>query len=209
MMGPWLHVFPDRVEREPFDWVGQMCRWWDRFLSRRQLPAPWRLRPRAKPAAGPTALIYVNGNGALACLRRLAATDERASSFSPSPNGLGVCPRGDVEYRLCFHFARSPVRRQGCSTPSVPGSASPRTSTTTTWPRSLSRPSSCRLTSSSPASRCQPHYPAGSFRDLRLVVKLCDVSPEGSSTLLTSGWTRSWQHLLTENGVRGTSIVCR
>ena len=32
VIGPWPHVFPDRVEREPFDWVGQMCRWWDRYL---------------------------------------------------------------------------------------------------------------------------------------------------------------------------------
>jgi uncharacterized protein len=31
---------------------------------------------------------------------------------------------------------------------------------------------------------------SGSFRDLRLVVKLSDVSSEGVSTLLTSGWTR-------------------
>ena len=36
VIGPWLHVAPDRVEGEPFDWVGQMCQWWDRYL----VPAP-------------------------------------------------------------------------------------------------------------------------------------------------------------------------
>ena len=32
---------------------------------------------------------------------------------------------------------------------------------------------------------------AGALEDLRLVAKLCDVSPEGRSTLVTSGWQRA------------------
>jgi uncharacterized protein len=32
VIGPWLHVIPHLSEVEPWDWVGAMSEWWDRYL---------------------------------------------------------------------------------------------------------------------------------------------------------------------------------
>ncbi len=32
VVGPWLHVLPHLSEVEPWDWVGAMSEWWDRYL---------------------------------------------------------------------------------------------------------------------------------------------------------------------------------
>ena len=69
VMGPWMHVLPHLSQVEPYDWVGEMADWWDAHL--RPVPATtedhavcyvrndgWRASAQWPPAGGRELVLY-------------------------------------------------------------------------------------------------------------------------------------------------------
>ncbi len=193
VIGPWLHVAPDRVDREPFDWMGEMCRWWDSFLlDEPATSASNHLtgnEPRA--AANPTALIYVNGEARWRGYSDWPPPVRSQTLFFGPAHHLEVSP---PEMPIEVHLAPKEVVGQaaGLHDPLGTGLGLPEDQHAddmaslffeTDFLREglelAGRPNVDLIIRSAPS------------RDLRLVVRLSDVSAEGRSTLLTSGWTRA------------------
>src|ERR1039457_1485716 len=53
VMGPWLHVCPDLVDREQYDWVGEMSAWFTRYLTAES--------ENKSPQVGSSSLVFVAG----------------------------------------------------------------------------------------------------------------------------------------------------
>jgi putative CocE/NonD family hydrolase len=192
VIGPWLHVAPDRVEDEPFDWVDQMCQWWDRYL----VPAPGISHPDDAGGASepayfePTALVYVKGAGRWRAYDAWPPPAESRVLFF-GPDGRLVPSMGEISTHVRLDFAEISGQGAGLLDPLGTG---------------LGRPEDQRADDSASLAfdtdvltaelelsgrpEVDVTVQQSASIDLRLAVKLCDVSPEGGSSLLTSGWRR-------------------
>ena len=184
VLGPWLHVCPDLVDREPFDWVGDMSRWFTRYLTADALP-------ESHDAVGSATTVFVEGPGIwrryeswpppeakrsemhFCDAGRLEASPENTpgkAHFSPSvvtgqqagmldPLGTGFGHPGDQHdddlASLCFETAPLTAALELAGNPEAVVAL-----------QDVETP------------------------DLRLAVRYCDVAEDGSSELLTTGWLR-------------------
>ncbi|HTW99101.1 MAG TPA: CocE/NonD family hydrolase [Acidimicrobiales bacterium] len=179
VIGPWLHVLPDLAEEEPFDWVGEMTRWWRTHLGGGR-------RPR-QPSA--RAVVFVSG----------ARRWRRYDSLWPPPsarqvalhamagNRLSPFPPAGV-HEISYVPRQVTGRCAGFFDPLGTGLGMPEDqhgddleslsfdSEALVEPLQLAGIPRVSLVLASPPER-----------ELRLVCKLSDVSPEGHSTLLASG----------------------
>jgi uncharacterized protein len=192
VIGPWPHVFPDRAEREPFDWVAQMCRWWDRYLPAASgAPADQGTSGRPPPpVTEPNVLLYVNGAARWRAYADWPPPTESLVLFLGSNGHLELSP-GDAGTEAAFQSGDLTGRTAGLLDPLGTGLGLPEDQHDDDM-ASLAFETESLTADLALAGR--PHLdltvPLAPAMDLRLVARICDVSPDGRSTLLTSGWAR-------------------
>jgi len=183
VLGPWLHVCPDLVDREPYDWVGDMANWFKRYLTKDPAdvgdreagsstvlfvegPDVWRSYESWPPPEVVRVEMYLGGQGRLepspgapgkASYTPSAVTGRQAGMLDPLGTGFGHPgdQHADDLASLCFETAP------------------------------LSRSMELAGNPEAVIALAGVETP-----DLRLAVKFCDVAEDGRSKLLTTGWLR-------------------
>ncbi len=182
-MGPWMHTPPDVSPYEKVDYLAEMLRWWDRWLRDEPNGADteppvtvfvqergWKHENEWPIARGQTRTLHLGAGGAL--------------TGDPPP-----------EESSDLHRAVPSVGAQaglwdptglGVGHPIDQGPDDLRSLTYTSAPLS-----EALEISGAPEAVLVAALEAGD--DANLVVKLCDVAPDGASALITTGWLRA-QH---------------
>lgn len=189
LMGPWMHQFPDTAGSDEVDYLALMLRWWDRWLK----------GVNNGVEDEPPVLIHVQGRGwraedawpiarAQGSALWFGMTSDRIRTLAERPNDES----GEVSYRadptvgytaglwdptgtgLGFPLDQSPDDVRSISFTGEP------------------LPKGLEITGSPEATI---HVALDEGDDVNLVVKLCDVSPEGRSALITTGWIKGSHRL--------------
>jgi putative CocE/NonD family hydrolase len=184
VMGPWLHVLPHLCDIEPWDWVTAMADWWDSHL---QAGAAAESASVAEPAPEDPVLFYAENEGwrtgsqwppAGVTQREMFLAGYRLDAAAPpQPGGRDYrCdPTVGVDGGMYDPFGT------GNGRPEEQSSDDARSLTFTSDPLDESL-----LIAGAPevelfvTRRCAD--------EVRLSARLCQVSPDGHSTLITSGW---------------------
>lgn len=190
LIGPWIHFNLDLVSVEPFDYLHEMCRWFDHWLKGIdtgimdeppvslyiQGANEWKFRNDWPIANSRDRIWHLGKNNALTSGGRRAADFNEAYSVNvavgTSAGLMTVMPLG-IDYphdqrsddALSLSFD-SPTLRADLEVVGEP--------------------------------RCKLFF-SPSTSDVNLVVKLCDVAPDGTSYLVTTGWLRGSHHESHEN----------
>lgn len=183
LMGPWLHVHPDESPHEPIDHVHAMTRWWDRWLRdepngiERERPVQFFLQEEQRwvqseswPPEPQHELTYALGaDGALVP----AGADARAGTverFTDPTVGTsaGLWDPFGLGIGLPLEQSADDLRSLCFTAPA--------------------NDHDVRI-AGSPEARLRLALDDGA--DANLVVKLCDVAPDGSSQLITTGWLKA------------------
>lgn len=181
LMGPWLHTLPDLDETATTDYLAIMRRWWDRWLK------------GDEGALGDEApvTIYVQNADVFRDEQEWppARTEERAL-FLGADRGLGAAPGapGSLEYTADPSVGGAaglwdpmslglgaPIDQSGDDARSLAFTGEPL--------------AEALEVTGSPVATLRLALEEGD--DANLVVKLCEVSPDGYSTLITTGWLRA------------------
>jgi uncharacterized protein len=181
IMGPWMHVLPHLSAVQPYDWVAAMADWWDTHLG----PEP----TGAQSAEEPPVLFFSHGGGWRA-----------ARQWPPG----GVAPE---RFFLSGH-------RLDPQPPAEPGQHSYQTDplvglaagiwdpfgTGSGWPEEQSGDDARSLSFTSdplPGPLLIAGCPAADLClsqppdiETQLAARVCAVSPDGRSTLISTGWCR-------------------
>ncbi len=181
LMGPWLHTLPDLDETATTDYLAEMCRWWDTWLK----GVDNGLRDE------PPVTIYVQGAGVWRDEQEwpVARTEEREIFLVAGRRlELQPGPGESVEYTADPSVGTAaglwdpmslgvglPLDQSGDDARSIAFTGDP-----------LAEP--LEITGSPVAV---VHCAVEEGDDADLVVKLCEVSPEGYSTLITTGWLKA------------------
>ena len=180
VMGPWLHVLPHLCDIERYDWVAAMADWWDVHLR----PGPAPERTPEEPV-----LFFADNEG------------WRAASQWP-PEGVSPTQFFLAGYRLDpAPSSQHGSRDYRCDpTVGITGGMYDPFGTGNGRPEEQSSDDARSLTfTSDPLD--EPLLIAGSPEadlyvrrhsadEVRLTARLCMVSADGRSTLITSGWCR-------------------
>jgi hypothetical protein len=188
LMGPWMHEMPDLAGFAKVDYLAEMVRWWDRWLK--------------GEANGiedePPVTIYVQGAGWRHEREWPIARAGEATLYLASPSGSGeltseVPSRGG---QIAYQGDPTVGVMAGLWDPTGTGLGAPldqgpddlRSMTFTGEPL----PSDVEITGSPQATL---HVAVDEGDDVNLVVKLCDVAPDGHSALITTGWLKGSHRL--------------
>lgn len=187
LAGPWLHSLPDSPAVVPTEYLPEMLRWFDRWV-----------RGEENGVDGePPVTLYVQGDGAGWKLERewpIARARERAVHLAPGGLLTEEAPAGESE---AAYTADPTVGIQaGLWDPKGGGLGLPldqrrddeRSLAFTGAPLD----ESLEITGS-PGAVLYAALDKG--EEMNLVVKLCDVSPDGASALITTGWLRGSHRL--------------
>jgi hypothetical protein len=178
LMGPWLHVHPDESDVAPIDHLHHMTQWWDRWL-------------KGVP----------NGVEDQAPVQFFSQAEDRwlqAAAWPPEPGTttLGLAPDGglaaggDAPVGDVVHTTDPTTGTAaglwdpfglGIGRPQDQGADDRSSLTFTGAPLT----EAVRIAGSPEATL---HVSVDEGDDVQLVVKLCDVAPDGSSSLITTGW---------------------
>jgi uncharacterized protein len=179
IMGPWMHVLPHLSQYQPHDWVGAMADWWDTHLR--------PVEPHTEP--DPPVLFFTGGGGWRAA-RQWPPDGVSSRQFFLTGHGLAGSPpatagrhdyRGDPLVGLTAGIW-DPFGT-GHGWPGEQSSDDARSLTFTSDP--LPEP---LLVAGGPEADLYLDLPPGT--ELHLVARICMVSPDGRSTLITRGWLR-------------------
>ena len=182
LMGPWMHTLPDLAPFEPIDYLPQMKRWFDRWLR----------GERNGIDQEPPVTIYVqNGGGwrherewpiARSTERRLFVSDDRALTSEARARG----GQEDYEANPTVGMAAGLWDPTGIGV-GMPGdqNGDDRLSLAFT----SEQMSEDVEISGTPQATITAEVLRGD--DANIVAKLCDVAPDGSSSLITTGWLRA------------------
>jgi putative CocE/NonD family hydrolase len=182
LMGPWLHVHPEEAEPHGIDHLAQMLRWWDRWLKGEengiadepgvqyfsQGEDRWFESAAWPPEEGRSVEFALAADGAL--------TPAGAAAPAGGEVEHTVDPRTGVQAGLWDPFGL------GIGMPLDQGPDDLRSLTFTSAPLA----EAVRITGSPSVSLSVGATGAGGA--LNLVAKLCDVAPDGASSLITTGW---------------------
>jgi putative CocE/NonD family hydrolase len=182
LMGPWMHEMPDLARESRVDYLAEMIRWWDRWLRGIDNGV----------TADPPVTIFVQGAG----WRNEAAwpparTEDQVVHLvgADAPGGLSTTPGTDHEtsYRADPTVGVSAglwdPTGTGLGAPQDQGPDDLRSITFTGDPLAAD----LEITGSPHALL---HVALDEGTDVNLVVKLCDVAPDGRSSLITTGWLK-------------------
>jgi uncharacterized protein len=180
LFGPWLHVQPDLAAREPFDWLVELLRFWDRWL-----------RGAEEGEEEPPVWLFVQGDGGWRREEEWPPARAIVETMYPAPGGLLETYQqeggGDVYQGtplVGVHGGQWDALATGMGYPLEQG------------PDDLL---SLRYTSAPLEEGLElGGSPEGLFQIERLdgegpftlVAKLVDVDPDGRGELITSGWLR-------------------
>jgi putative CocE/NonD family hydrolase len=189
MMGPWMHEMPDLAAFAQVDYLALMQRWWDCWLKGEANGVPdeppvtlyvqgqgWRTEREWPIARSRDSRIYLGLGDGSGTLATVTPADAFETTYQADPT-VGVQaglwdPTGT-----------------GLGLPQDQGPDDLRSITFTGEPLS----SDHEVTGSGDATL---FVVLDEGEDLHLVVKLCDVAPDGHSTLVTTGWLNA-SHRLT------------
>ena len=179
LMGPWLHVSPDASPLEPIDWLGELVRWWDRWLREREISADppvtiyvqalggWR-GESSWPIARTVEKTYYLCDGGLDSVPPTSAGDDshdadqrvgvRAGVWDPLGVGAGYPLEQGPDARASLNYTSEPFTEDFEIT-------------------------------GSPHAALFVALPGGG--DCELVAKLIDLAPNGTGELITTGWLRA------------------
>jgi hypothetical protein len=184
VLGPWLHVCPDLVDREPYDWVGDMAEWFQRYLTAEEAetspaspgsatvlfvegPQQWRHYESWPPPDTATVEMYLRAGGGLeptpgatraeVSYSPKGVTGQQAGMLDPLGTGFGHPGDQHADDLASLRFETEPLSE----------------------PLELAGNPKAMLALESVETP-----------DLRLAVKFCDVAEDGRSELLTTGWLR-------------------
>lgn len=192
VMGPWLHVLPHLSDIERYDWVSAMADWWDAHLRPAASSAGNAARATAAGPGEPSeepVLFYAENEG------------WRSSSQWP-PAGVRPTDLFLAGYRLESGAPPQSGRRDYRCDPTVgiTGGMYDPLGTGNGRPEDQSRDDARSLTFTSDpldepllvagAPEAELYIARHSPDEVRLAARLCMVSAEGRSTLITSGWAR-------------------
>lgn len=181
LMGPWMHSLPDVSPFMPVEYLAQMVRWWDQWLK----------GEKNGIMDEPPVTLFVQGRQVWKHEREwpIARTQERTLFLSSGGALTDKPPRyeGEVAYQadptVGVMAGLWDPTAIGLGLPLDQGSDDLRSLTYTSEPL----PQAIELTGS-PAATLYVALDAG--EDVNLVVKLCDVAPDGRSALITTGWLK-------------------
>ena len=178
LMGPWLHEFPAVSPTAPVDHLAEMCRWWDEWLRGDSTG----IRDE------PPVTLYVQGTSAWAQERDWPpATTKGVTLFLGGGASLeehSPPSEESLPYRADPTVGFSAGHYYPGGAPLDQGPDDLRSLVFTTEP--LTGPLVIAGT-----SEAVLHLAIEDAADANLVVKLCDVAPNGASTLITTGWLRA------------------
>jgi hypothetical protein len=182
LMGPWMHTMPDTAANDPIDFLPEMKRWFDYWVRGErngiadeppvtvfvQGANRWRHEREWPPARATRRTFFLGGRGALG---DRADREEGAETYSVDPT-LGVSaglwdPTG-----------------LGVGMPMDQTPDDVRSLTYTTEPLADD-------VEVAGAGEVVLYAALLDGDDAHLVAKLCDVDPEGRSTLITTGWLKA------------------
>jgi putative CocE/NonD family hydrolase len=181
LMGPWLHTLPDLDETATTDYLAEMTRWWDAWLKGSDDGVK----------SEPPVTIYVQGAGewrdedewppARTEDRTLHLRADRGLADEAGPAGNAVYD-GDPSVGTLAGLwdpmslgVGNPLDQSADDARSIAFTGDP-----------LAEPLEV---TGSPVATLQVSVEEG--EDANLVVKLCEVSPAGYSTLITTGWLKA------------------
>ncbi len=178
VMGPWVHVLPDNSGIEPWDWLPEAVRWWNRWLrgepngidqqppvvaflqganvwiETSDLPAPGTVRKDAYLGTDST-LGWEPGTEGSASYEGDPRVGVHGALFDPMGTGLGFPLEQSVDNLRSLCFTSAPLDA----------------------PLDILGPIEATL-----------HVTLHSGPELDLVVKVCAVNPRGESSLVATGW---------------------
>lgn len=179
LMGPWMHTLPDLSPFAKVDYLEQMLRWWDHWL-------------KGEPNGimdEPPVTLFVQGSEVWKHEREwpVRRTQERVLFLS----GSGLLAEKPPHYEESVTYQADPTVgvTAGLWDPTAIGLGLPLdqgpddirslayTSEPLLWPLEIT---------GSPTATLYIALEEG--ENVNLVVKLCDVAPDGRSTLITTGW---------------------
>lgn len=182
-VGPWLHTLPHVATREPIDFEGELTRWFDRWLKGVENgidrePAVsfflqgdregWHASPSWPPPASITEVKHAAPGGTLGDLAPGASWDDRTVHAGDPTVGVHAGLWSPLPMLLDY-----PQDQRRDDQRSVTFTSAP-----------LAEPLAI---CGSPV--VEVHLETRD-PDPTLVAKLCDVSPDGTSALVTTGWLR-------------------
>lgn len=181
LMGPWMHTLPDVSPFVAIDYLAEMVRWWDYWLKGEQNGI----------MDEPPVTLFVQGSAVWKHEREwpIARTQEKQLFLSTGGTLADKPPRYEED---CVYQGDPTVGvMAGLWDPTAIGVGLPLDQNADDV-RSLTYTSEPLLQdveiSGSPEATLYVALVAGD--EVHLVVKLCDVAPDGRSALITSGWLK-------------------
>lgn len=185
LVGPWMHTLPDVSPFAKVDYLDEMLRWWDYWLKGRQNGI----------LDEPPVTLFVQNSDVWKHERAwpIARTQERTLFFSSGWTLTEKPPR--YEESVTYHADPTVGAMAGLWDPTAIGLGLPldqgpddvRSLTYTSEPL----PQDLEITGSPEATL---YLALEDGDDVNLVVKLCDVAPDGRSALITTGWLKASHH---------------
>jgi putative CocE/NonD family hydrolase len=188
LMGPWMHEMPDLAGFAQVDYLAEMLRWWDCWLKgvdngvRDEPPVViyvqgqgWRYESEWPIARTSDSVLYLNLDSGIGTL---------ATEPPPHPNEVSYV--GDPTVGVMAGLW-DPTGT-GLGAPLDQGPDDLRSITFTGDPL----PDALEITGS-PEATVNVALDEGA--DSNLVVKICDVGPDGHSALITTGWAKASRRL--------------
>lgn len=181
LMGPWMHGTPDAADDEPLDQLHEMRRWWDRWLkgvddgigdeppvsAYVQGAARWR-HEAAWPPEGVAPVAWWPAVGGRALREPDAAASTVAYDVDPAV-GTTSGTAEPTSSAFAGPLDQNPDDARALAFTSEPLEAD------------------VELIGS---PRAHVRLAISGAPEAHLVVKLCDVAPDGGSRLITTGWLR-------------------
>jgi putative CocE/NonD family hydrolase len=188
LMGPWMHEMPDLAGFAQVDYLAEMLRWWDCWLK----DVDNGVRDE------PPVVIYVQGQGWRYESEWPIARTKDSMSYLSLDSGLGMLTTQPPPHAREVSYVGDPTvgvmaglwdpTGTGLGAPLDQGPDDLRSITFTGDPL----PDSLEITGSPEAT---VYVAIDEGADSNLVVKICDVGPDGHSALVTTGWAKATRRL--------------
>lgn len=177
LIGPWLHELPDQADEEPVEYLEELTRWWNRWLrpqdggSEDEPPVTlyvqgrgiWRGEADWPPPTAEERTLFLTAEGGL---EARCASEATAVSYDADPT-VGACA-GHI------YAGGRPLDQGDDDLRSLAWTTDP-----VAEPLEIGGSPEVLL-------RVAPQRPG----NVDLVVRLCDVAPNGASTLIATGSAR-------------------
>jgi putative CocE/NonD family hydrolase len=178
LMGPWRHELPDESGREPYDYLSEVTRWWDRWLRDEEVtpesPSPVRVFVQGVdvwkdedhwPLPGTAErVLFMVSDGTLASSAEVSGAN---LTYDGDPT-VGV-------YADDLYVGADALDQRPDDERSMTWTGEP-------------LPEPLEITGT---AEVLLRFAIEEGDDVNLVARLCDVAPDATSTLIATGWSRA------------------